>query len=191
MVDTEIESAICQAHSIWVTKDWNLHDLLQTGPTKGQAKTIHLIAWWNLCTMLPCQNLPCTYWFITVVLLACLFIWYSNVLQSTAKFIIASTCKFHILCHNGWKIEGFWCLWIVLSRVLAGVFSECSTFDGCPWPICFFTYGYNVPLGSPGWKTVVTLPKKCLIDHYYLSLWSPLHEFRRTNLETKILHPRL
>ena len=33
--------------------------------------------------------------------------------------------------------------------------------------------------------------QKCTINHYYLSLPAPLHEFRRTNLETEVLHPRL
>ena len=105
--------------------------------------------------------------------------------------IIASTSEFHVLCHNRREVKGFWCLWIVLSWVLAGVFGECSTSDSCPWPICLFTHRYNVPLSSPGQENIVTLLKmsiRSIIPIFFISVtWISEDQFRNPNLASKIV----
>ena len=116
-------------------------------------------------------------------------LWYSYVLQDTAVSIVACTGEFHIFCHNRWENEGFWCLWVVLSSMLARV-HKCSTLDGRPWPICLFTHRDSVPLGSPGQRSV-TLPKiynKPLLPIFVSPItWISEDQFRNWNLASKIV----
>ena len=116
-------------------------------------------------------------------------LWYSYILQDTAWSIVACTSELHIFCLNRWEKEGFWCLWVVLSSMLARV-HKCSTFDGRPWPICLFTHRDSVPLGSPGQKTV-TLPKmynKPLLPIFASPItWISEDQFRNWSLASKIV----